>query len=390
MRAVRCTLYHALLFITLAGLSDYGQLSAIFFLSFYSVFTTVLVTYRLLFRYAIKMYRLRGGNSRTALFVGTGRHMDELFHQMTDDATSGFRVIGYFADKEASFTPPHLVNLNYLGSLSEVIDYLRLHPVEQLYCGLPVEKSQYLVSLISYCDNHFIQFFLVPNLHTYLMRQVHMEMMGNVPLFVIREEPLSLVENRLVKRLFDLVVSGLFLCTLFPFIYLVVGLAIKCTSPGPIFFKQKRTGKNGAEFWCYKFRSMRVNAQSDSLQATKNDPRKTRLGSFLRKSNIDELPQLINVFRGDMSLVGPRPHMLKHTEQYSALIDKYMVRHLIKPGVTGWAQVNGFRGETRELWQMEGRVQHDVWYIEHWSFILDFYIIYKTIRNIIQGEKAAY
>lgn len=271
-----------------------------------------------------------------------------------------------------------------------MIDYLRLHPVEQLYCGLPVEKSQYLVSLINYCDNHFIQFFLVPNLRTYLKRQVHMEMMGNVPLFVIREEPLSLLENRLVKRLFDLVVSGLFLCTLFPFIYLVVGLAIKCTSPGPIFFKQKRTGKNGVEFWCYKFRSMRVNAQSDSLQATKDDPRKTRLGSFLRKSNIDELPQLINVFRGDMSLVGPRPHMLRHTEQYSALIDKYMVRHLIKPGVTGWAQVNGFRGETRELWQMEGRVQRDVWYIEHWSFILDLYIIYKTIRNIIQGEKAAY
>lgn len=135
---------------------------------------------------------------------------------------------------------------------------------------------------------------------------------------------------------------------------------------------------------------MRVNKESDKIQATEHDPRKTRLGNFIRKTNIDELPQFINVLLGQMSVVGPRPHMLKHTEEYSKLIDKYMVRHLVKPGVTGWAQVNGFRGETKELWQMEGRVQRDVWYLEHWTFLLDLYIIYKTIKNIIKGEKEAY
>ena len=280
--------------------------------------------------------------------------------------------------------------MDYLGSPSEVIDYLQSHQVDQLYCGLPATESPLILPLINYCENHFIQFYCVPNIRTWLKRSVHLEMMGNVPLLSIREEPLAAVENRFIKRLFDVVVSGLFLCTLFPIIYIVVGIAIKLSSPGPIFFRQKRTGKSGCEFWCYKFRSMRVNADSDRLQATKNDPRKTRLGNFLRKSNIDELPQFINVFLGDMSIVGPRPHMLKHTEQYSALIDKYTVRHLIKPGVTGWAQVNGYRGETRELWQMEGRVRYDVWYLEHWSFTLDLYIIYKTVKNVIQGEKEAY
>ena len=162
------------------------------------------------------------------------------------------------------------------------------------------------------------------------------------------------------------------------------------TSPGPIFFKQMRTGLNGREFKCYKFRSMRVNDEADKKQATVDDPRKTRFGDFLRRSNIDELPQFINVFKGEMSIVGPRPHMLAHTETYARLIDKYMVRHFIKPGVTGWAQTHGFRGETKELSQMEGRVQFDIWYMEHWTLLLDLYIIYKTVANIVIGEKNAY
>ena len=135
---------------------------------------------------------------------------------------------------------------------------------------------------------------------------------------------------------------------------------------------------------------MKVNSQADSMQATKDDPRKTRIGNFLRKTSIDELPQFINVLKGDMSVVGPRPHMLKHTAEYSALIDKYMVRHLVKPGITGWAQVNGFRGQTEELWQMEGRVAHDVWYIEHWTFFLDMKIIVRTVTNALKGEKNAF
>lgn len=230
----------------------------------------------------------------------------------------------------------------------------------------------------------------MPNIRNYVHRRMYFDMFGNIPILSIRKEPLAQVENRMLKRTFDILFSLLFLCTVFPFIYLIIGAAIKLSSPGPIFFKQKRSGENGKEFWCYKFRSMRVNVDSDKVQATIDDPRKTKIGDFMRRTSIDELPQFINVLLGQMSVVGPRPHMLKHTEEYSRLIDKYMVRHLVKPGITGWAQVTGYRGETKELWQMEGRVERDVWYLEHWTFLLDIYIIYKTVKNAVQGDKEAY
>jgi putative colanic acid biosynthesis UDP-glucose lipid carrier transferase len=178
--------------------------------------------------------------------------------------------------------------------------------------------------------------------------------------------------------------------TIYPIIYIIFGLLIKLSSPGPVIFKQLRTGLYGKEFYCWKFRSMRVNDAADEKQAQKNDPRKTRIGEFLRKTNLDEMPQFYNVLIGDMSVVGPRPHMLRHTEIYSMMIDKYMVRHLVKPGITGWAQVNGYRGETKNTEQMEGRVKRDVWYIENWSFLLDLKIVIVTVINMFKGEKNAY
>ncbi|KAA2572804.1 exopolysaccharide biosynthesis protein [Alistipes onderdonkii] len=185
-------------------------------------------------------------------------------------------------------------------------------------------------------------------------------------------------------------VSSLFLCTLFPFIYIFVAIGTKLTSRGPVLFLQERSGENGQTFRCIKFRSMRVNADADRVQATRDDPRKTRFGDFLRRSSIDELPQFINVLKGDMSIVGPRPHMLQHTEQYSKLINKYMVRHLIKPGITGWAQVTGYRGETHSLSQMEGRVRRDIWYLENWSLLLDIRIIFMTVWNALRQDENAY
>ena len=193
-----------------------------------------------------------------------------------------------------------------------------------------------------------------------------------------------------MKRIFDIVFSLLFLCTLFIPILLIVTIVTELTMPGPVFFRQKRTGLNGKEFTCLKFRSMKVNAQADSLQATKGDSRVTRWGEIMRHTSLDELPQFINVLLGDMSVVGPRPHMLKHTEEYSQLIDKYMVRHYVKPGITGWSQVTGFRGETQTLDQMEGRVKGDIWYIEHWNFWLDLLIIFKTVANVFKGDEEAY
>ncbi len=233
------------------------------------------------------------------------------------------------------------------------------------------------------------QYYYVPQVSRYVSRNYDMYALGTIPVMSVRHQPLTRLTNRIAKRAFDIAVSTIFL-VFSPLIFIPVGIAIKLSSPGPIFFKQKRTGYRGREFNCYKFRTMRPNANADTQQATKNDPRKTRLGNFLRRTSIDELPQFINVLLGNMSVVGPRPHMLKHTEQYSALIDKYMVRHYIKPGITGWAQINGYRGQTEELWQMERRVECDVWYIENWSTMLDLKIIFRTVYNAIHGEKNAF
>jgi putative colanic acid biosynthesis UDP-glucose lipid carrier transferase len=209
-------------------------------------------------------------------------------------------------------------------------------------------------------------------------------------LLTIRTEPLQLPHNRFLKRSFDITFSSFILLFIFPALFIIAGSLIKLSSKGPILFKQKRTGLYGKVFKCYKFRTMMINQAADTQQATKNDPRTTKIGGFLRKTNLDEFPQFINVLLGDMSVVGPRPHMLKHTEQYSKLIDKYMIRHLIKPGITGWAQMTGYRGETRTLEQMEGRVKRDVWYLENWSFFLDLKIIVVTLLNMFKGESNAY
>lgn len=388
IRVVRNMVLFTLLSVSILAFCHFEHFSSRFFISFYILYTLLLIVYRLSARYVLKLYRKQGGNMRTAVLVGSNDNIIELYHAMTDDSTSGFRVIGYFEDTPS---PKYPGNVPYLGQPKDVIGYLEEHRgIEQLYCSLSSARSEEILPVINYCENHLVRFFSVPNVRNYLKRRMCFELLGNTPILSIRREPLSQVENQILKRCFDFLFSLLFLCTLFPIIYIITGLAIKISSPGPIFFKQKRSGEDGREFWCYKFRSMKVNKQSDTLQATEHDPRKTKVGNFLRKSSIDELPQFINVLKGDMSIVGPRPHMLKHTEEYSRLINKFMVRHFVKPGITGWAQVNGFRGETKELWQMEGRVQRDIWYIEHWTFMLDIYIIYKTVANAIRGEKEAY
>ena len=386
-RAARNVLLHALVFCTLFNLADFGTLSFRYFIAFYTAFFFCLAAYRLTFREVLKWYRRHGGNSRTIILIGSDENMHELYGEISIDPAYGFRIKGYFAPATSLVYPD---TVPYLGNVDDVIPWIRQNGVEMVFCGLSSSYEQQILPVINYCENNLIHFYSVPNVRNYLRHRMYFEMIGSVPILSIRKEPLGKIENRLIKRIFDVAFSSLFLCTLFPIIFLIVGVTIKITSPGPIFFRQKRNGLNNKEFWCYKFRSMKVNKESDTLQATLNDPRKTKFGDFMRRTNIDELPQFINVLLGDMSIVGPRPHMLKHTEEYSKIINKYMVRHFIKPGITGWAQVTGFRGETRELEDMEGRVKADIWYMEHWTFTLDMYIIYKTVANVFLGDKNAY
>lgn len=339
-------------------------------------------------RGVIRRFRTYGINNRRVLFVGAGHNLRYLYDELSSRPTTGFRVKGYFDEStDNQFTDV----LPRLGAIADIEPYLRKQHVDIIFCNLTSRHNKEILELMNYCENHLIRFYSVPNVRNYVHHVMQVEMVGNMPVLSLREEPLNQPINRIIKRTFDVLVSFLFLCTLFPFIYIFCAIGIKMSSKGPVFFKQKRTGIRGKDFICYKFRSMHLNDQADVLQATKNDPRKFAFGDFIRRTNIDETPQFINVLRGDMSIVGPRPHMLKHTEEYSQLVDKYMVRHWAKPGITGWAQVNGARGETEHLWQMEQRIEKDVWYIENYSFMLDMQIILLTIKTILKhNDEHAY
>ena len=370
-----------------------------------TAFFLTLFIKRLSERLLVKMYRAKGRNYRSVTFVGADPELLNVYEKMKQDPTLGYNVLGYYADGDLSGDEyakeeggEHKANnlsgsIIKLGSMRDFIEGLN-HPEDlvlgdELYVCISRREKKTIRSISQMCDRKVIRFFYVPASVESLGLNLKREMMDDLEVFTTYENPLQNPFNKAIKRLFDIVFSLLFLiptAIIFPFVFIIM----KIQSPGPILFKQKRTGLDGKTFNCLKFRSMHVNADADKVQATKDDPRKYPFGNFMRKSNIDELPQFLNVLKGDMSIVGPRPHMLAHTEQYSELIDKYMVRHFVKPGVTGWAQVTGFRGETKELWQMEGRVKRDIWYIENWSIWLDIRIMWLTFKSIFIHDKNAY
>lgn len=381
-----------------------------------SVFFLGLMIKRLAERWFIKLYRQAGRNTRTATLIGNDPELVAIYEKLITDETMGYRVLGYYADTEiGEWTHSQMSDdnkqmdgasspeesdeeqkkkLKHLGTLQEFLNFMREEPDklklgDEMYVSLSRRDRDVIKKISRFCDHRVIRFFYVPVSVESIGLNLKREMLDDMEIFTTYENPLQNSVNKAIKRVFDIVLSLFFLiptALMFPFIWLI----IKIQSPGPVFFKQARTGLDGKTFMMLKFRSMHVNKDADRLQATKNDPRKYPFGNFMRKSNIDELPQFLNVLRGDMSFVGPRPHMLAHTEMYSELIDKYMVRHFVKPGLTGWAQVNGFRGETKELWQMEGRVKRDIWYMEHWSIWLDIRIIWLTAKTMFVHDEHAY
>lgn len=385
-RAFLLVTFLIILFSTCLIFLNVGDVLATFLLVFYLSSVVIFSLWRVFVRVSLKIYRRKGYNFKKVVIVGAGQNGMELYRLMKDDLAYGFNVMGFFDDNISLKD----VLPNYLGKTSEVEDYVLENNVDEIYCTLPGTNDGKILRMLNFAEKHMVRFYIVPEFYRDVKKSLVMEVLESIPLLTVRREPLQAAYNRALKRSFDIIFSFCILVTVFPILYIVAGILIKMSSRGPILFKQKRTGLYGQEFECYKFRTMKVNAQADVLQAVKDDPRKTRIGDFLRRTNLDEFPQFMNVLLGNMSVVGPRPHMLKHTEQYSALIDKYMVRHLVKPGVTGWAQVTGYRGETKTLEQMEGRVKRDVWYIENWTFFLDLKIIVVTLLNMFKGEKNAY
>ena len=333
----------------------------------------ILVLIRLGERLLVKRLRRLGYNSRTITLVGNNQGLQQLTEKLLHNPTLGYRVCGRYDNPAA------------LAAQLDSPDHLQLG--DELYLCVSRLESTIINRTLQLCNQRMVKFYYVPPVEETLNLQP--VFIDDIEVMTPYISPLDDSLNRFLKRLFDIItsiVALVFTALLFPFVCII----IKVQSPGPVFFRQRRTGLAGHEFYCYKFRSMHVNADSDSRQATKDDPRKFPFGNFIRKTNIDELPQFWNVLCGDMSIVGPRPHMLAHTEQYSHLIGEYMVRHFVKPGVTGWAQVTGFRGETSELWQMEGRVERDIWYIQHWTFWLDIRIIWMTIKTVFRTDANAY
>jgi putative colanic acid biosynthesis UDP-glucose lipid carrier transferase len=239
-------------------------------------------------------------------------------------------------------------------------------------------------------ESECIRFKVVPDLSIFVNKPVIINYVRDLPVLSLRSEPLDDVGNRFKKRTLDVIVSALVVVFILSWLVPILGLLILLESKGPVFFSQVRSGRNNKTFKCYKFRSMAVNKDSDTKQATKNDKRITRIGKFIRKTSLDEFPQFINVLKGEMSLVGPRPHMVKHTTDYSKIVDQFMIRQFLKPGITGWAQVNGLRGEITEHEQIVNRVNEDLWYLENWTIWLDLRIMFLTVYKVFKGDEKAF
>lgn len=326
-------------------------------------------------------------NRKNVIIIGyteRGRTLRSFFNE---NPALGYKFRGFF---DIEFTN-YDINDDVKGSLEEVKSFCIREDIDEIFYTLP-NNVEYVKSLSEFADDNFIHFALVQDAAGFRYRKIdaHLYDNGRIPVLTPRREPLRFFFNRQVKRAFDIMFSLGVILLVFPIIFPIIAIAIKLDSKGPIFFRQLRTGRSGKPFVCFKFRTMQVNAEANSKQAEKNDSRITKVGNFLRKTSMDELPQFFNVLIGDMSVVGPRPHMLKHTEEYSEIISDFKIRHFITSGITGYAQVKGYRGETKEKEAMEKRVFLDNWYVENWSLTLDIKIVLLTVWNILKGEKNAY
>jgi putative colanic acid biosynthesis UDP-glucose lipid carrier transferase len=328
------------------------------------------------------------GPLRRAVVAGMNAQGIELARRLEEDPYSRIRVIGFFDDRVDRVGPEAAYPL--LGEVAQLPAFAREQQIEKIYISLPMAAQPRILNLLDELRDTTASIYFVPDMFLTDLIQARMDSVGDLPVVAVCETPFTGLSG-LVKRVFDVVMATLILILISPLL-LATAVAIRLETPGPVIFRQRRYGLDGKEIIVYKFRSMRVAEDGAVIQqATKDDPRVTRVGRILRRTSIDELPQFVNVLQGRMSIVGPRPHAVAHNETYRKLIKGYMLRHKVKPGITGWAQVNGFRGETNTLEKMSARIDHDLDYLRNWSLRLDMYIIAKTVWVVlIEREKTAY
>lgn len=295
-------------------------------------------------------------------------------------------VCGFFEDRKDERRPAQIGH-PVLGGMADVCAYVRKHNIKMIFISQPISAQPRIRKLIDELKDTTASVYFLPDVYVFDLMQARFDTVGGMPVIAISETPF-MGWNSVIKRGCDIVIGSIILFLLAP-LMLVIAVAVKLTSPGPVIFRQRRYGLYGEEIYVYKFRSMTVTEDGASVvQAQKNDQRVTPIGGFLRRTSLDELPQFINVLQGRMSLVGPRPHAVAHNEQYRKLIKGYMLRHKVRPGITGWAQVNGLRGETATLDKMEARIQYDLDYLRNWSLWLDLWIIVKTVKVVLTRENA--
>jgi putative colanic acid biosynthesis UDP-glucose lipid carrier transferase len=337
--------------------------------------------------FAIKHYvRTRHHWDNKILILGFNDTSKKLATYLEEEGLNT-ELVGFIEDEDNIH---ELSNYPIIANINDTIKIAKELSVHEIFSTITPEQNHYIYRLMNEAEDTCLRFKVVPNLSVFLSKPVVVDYIRDLPILALRSNPLEDVANRVKKRILDIVISSLVIVFILSWLIPLLSILIYLESKGPIFFTQLRTGKNLAPFVCLKFRSMRLNKEADVKQATKYDNRITKIGAFLRKTSLDEFPQFINVFRGDMSLVGPRPHMIKHTNDFSKVVDHYMLRQFLKPGITGWAQINGYRGEIANPDQIKDRVSSDLWYLEHWTVWLDLRIIFLTVFKVFKGDKNAY
>ena len=338
---------------------------------------------KLLIFYALKHYRAVGMNYSNVVLIGYDETSKKIIQLFKNKTNLGYHFQGFFTNKV-------LEHNDYLGNIEQSYNYVKNNNIDELFCSVSSLNNKQIKELTKFANKNAIVLKLIPEANELYSKNVNAEYYDNTLILNVKRLPLEIWENRFVKRSFDIVFSFFVLVFIMSWLIPLLWLVIKLESKGPVLFKQEREGIGGNKFTCYKFRSMKLNKMSDSIHATKNDERVTRIGSFMRKTSIDELPQFFNVLKGDMSIVGPRPHMSNLSVEYQKEIDNYMERHTVRPGITGLAQISGYRGEVKKKSDIKNRIRLDIFYIENWSFFLDLKIIMQTVFNVFKGEEKAY
>ncbi len=361
------------------------------FILFYSFLLPVLVSIRfLLFKRMLKALRKKGKNVRDIVIIGAGEVGLNFYNMIINNPDMGYNLVGFVDDGAAVNEKIKVIGTT--GELQSVFDKNR---VEEVIIALPNYAYESIDRIIKICNHNAVGVHIIPDYFRFISKKFQISMIGSFPIISVRNEPLEEIQWRLIKRVFDLTVSITAIMLVTSWIFPLIIIIQKLTSKGPVFFIQKRVGRDNKEFNCFKFRTMHINPDTNKFKpTTKDDPRVTKFGRFLRKSNLDELPQIFNVLLGDMSIVGPRPHPLAYNSQYTEFIDDIKIRHTVKPGLTGWAQVHGLRGdvpdenENRRL--IRKRIDHDIWYIENWTLWLDIQIILLTVWRMLRGDTKGY